>query len=133
MKTVRIGTIAAALLLAGCALLQKPAAPPTTYLLFFHESSAQLTPEAKTIVDQAVAAVRERHPSTITVAGYTTNVGTPEHEREMAEHRVKTVQDTMIAEGVDPKLFLTIPIGAADDNAGKTGDRRIEIRLSYGS
>ena len=138
MTTVRIGFLAAMLMLAGCTMMKpQHAAPvpmsPQTYLLFFHQWSPALTPEAKTIVDQASAKAKATQPSTVTVAGYTDTVGSPEDNKRLAEGRVKTVQDAMIADGVDPKLFLKMPLGPADDTAGMTGDRRIEIRLTYGN
>ena len=139
MTTVRIGFLAAMLMLAGCTMMKPQHTatsvplPPQTYLLFFHQWSPALTPEAKTIVDQASAKVKATQPSTVAVAGYTDSVGSAEENKRLAEGRVKTVQDAMIADGVDPKLFLTIPLGPADDTAGMTGDRRIEIRLTYGN
>lgn len=138
MKTARIGLAVLMLALAGCTMMNhKPkavsAAPPAsqTFLLFFHQWSPALTPEAKAIVDQASAKVKASGPSTVTVAGYTDNDGSAADNKRLAEGRVKTVQDAMIADGVDPKLFLSIPLGAPDDTAGMTGDRRIEIRLTY--
>jgi outer membrane protein OmpA-like peptidoglycan-associated protein len=122
--------------LTGCAM-NKPApassAPPlpVVYLLFFPPSSADLTQAAKIIIDQAAAKVRDRPPSTVTLAGYTTGAGTPTGQKEMAERRIKVVEAALVADGVDPKLFLRIPLGDVDDSAGKTGDRRIEIRLTY--
>ena len=137
MTTVRIGFLAAMLMLAGCMMMkpQHPAAPmsPQTYLLFFHQWSPTLTPEAKAIVDQASAKVKQTTPSTVAVAGYTDNVGPAADNERLAKQRVKIVQDAMIADGVDPKLFLSLPLGPADDTAGMTGDRRIEIRLTYGN
>jgi len=139
MTTVRVGFLVAMLVLSGCTMMKpKQAAtqaplPPQTYLLFFHQWSPALTPEAKTIVDQASAKVKETHPSTVTVAGYTDSVGSAEDNKRLAEGRVKMVQDAMIADGIDPKMFLAIPLGPADDTAGMTGDRRIEIRLTYGN
>jgi outer membrane protein OmpA-like peptidoglycan-associated protein len=138
MTTVRIGFLVAILALSGCSLIKPKMADsgppmPQTYLLFFHQWSPTLTPEAKTIIDQASAKVIEKKPSTVAVVGYTDNVGPAEDNKRLAEQRVKTVKDAMIADGVDPKLFLSIPLGPADDNAGMTGDRRIEIRLTYGS
>jgi outer membrane protein OmpA-like peptidoglycan-associated protein len=121
--------------LAGCAM-NKPAAPapvpmPVVFIVFFHGSSAELTPAAKTIVDQAAAKIRETAPSTVALAGYTADIGTPDAQKEMAAERIKVVEAALGSDGVDPKLFLSIPLGDADDNAGKTGDRRIEIRLTY--
>ena len=126
------------LAIAGCTMMKPqhaagPAMAPQTYLLFFHQWSPALTPEAKVIVDQASAKVKETHPSTVTVAGYTDNDGSAADNKRLAEGRVKKVQDAMIADGIDPKLFLSIPLGPPDDTAGMTGDRRIEIRLTYGN
>jgi outer membrane protein OmpA-like peptidoglycan-associated protein len=139
MTTVRMGFLTAMLVLAGCTMMKSqhaatPAAMPSqTYLLFFHPWDNALTPEAKVIVDQASAKVKASGPSTIAVAGYTDNDGSAQDNWRLANQRVKTVQDAMIADGVDPKLFLSIPLGHPDDTAGMTGDRRIEIRLTYGN
>jgi outer membrane protein OmpA-like peptidoglycan-associated protein len=136
MTAVRLGLLAAALMLAGCNMMKPnvasaPVPMPRVYLVFFHQWSSTLTPEAKTIVDEASAKVKDKRPSTVTIAGYTDNVGTPEDNQRLAEQRVQAVKDAMIADGVDPNLFLRIPLGPADDTAGMTGDRRIEIRLTY--
>ena len=138
MTTFRMGFLVAMVMLAGCTMMKpKPAAAPQTmpktYILFFHRWSPALTPEAKEIVDQASAKVKETRPSTVTVAGYTDSDGSAADLQRLAEGRVKTVQAAMIADGVDPKLFLGIPLGAPDDTAGMAGDRRIEIRLTYGN
>jgi OOP family OmpA-OmpF porin len=138
MTTVRMAFVAAILVLAGCTMMKPkhaagPAMMPQTYLLFFHQWSPVLTPEAKAIIDQASAKVKQSMPSTVAVAGYTDNVGPAADNDRLAKQRVKIVQDAMIADGVDPKLFLSLPLGPPDDTAGMTGDRRIEIRLTYGN
>jgi outer membrane protein OmpA-like peptidoglycan-associated protein len=107
-------------------------AMPVVYLLFFDPKSAELPPDGTAIVDQAAAKIKDTQPSTVTIAGYAANVGTPADDKRISEQRIATVRAALIAEGVDPKLFLDIPLGAADDTAGPTGDRRIEIRLQYG-
>jgi outer membrane protein OmpA-like peptidoglycan-associated protein len=132
-----MGLLAAMLVLAGCMTMKPthptaPAPMPKTYILFFHPWDHSLTPEAKVIVDQAYAAVKDTHPSTVAVAGYTDNVGSAEENQRLAERRVRTVRDALVADGIDPKLFLDLPLGPPEDSVGKTGDRRIEIRLTYG-
>jgi OmpA-OmpF porin, OOP family len=138
MKTARIGLAVLMLALASCTMMgHKPKSVATapqaskTFLLFFHQWSPALTPEAKAIVDQASAQAKASGPSTVTIAGYTDNDGSKADNQHLAEGRVQTVHDAMVADGVDPKLFLKIPLGPPDDTAGMTGDRRIEIRLTY--
>jgi outer membrane protein OmpA-like peptidoglycan-associated protein len=123
------------LTLAGCAMQgKKPqgaaeGAMPTVYLVFFHPRSGELTEDGKGIVDQAAAKVKESKPSTVAIAGYSFNDGAPDDNNRVATERVAAVRSALIADGVDPKLFLDIPIGPAEDDAGRTGDRRVEIRL----
>jgi outer membrane protein OmpA-like peptidoglycan-associated protein len=105
---------------------------PDSFLVFFAPSSDELTPEGKAIVDSAAAAIKALKPSTVTIAGYAFNVGAPEANKKRAEGRIATVQAALAADGVDPSLFLKIPVGAPEDSAGPTGDRRIEIRLQFG-
>jgi outer membrane protein OmpA-like peptidoglycan-associated protein len=139
MKTLRIGLLVAVAILAGCTMMRpKHTAtpvpmPPKTFIVFFHPWDNSLTPEAKVIVDQASAKVKETNPSTIAVAGYTDNDGSVQDNWKLARQRVKTVRDAMAADGIDSKLFLDLPLGTPDDTAGMTGDRRIEIRLNYGN
>jgi len=119
--------------IAGCTMLKPAAKPqmPQTFLLFFHASSADLTPEAQAIVDQAAEKAKQLKPSTIAIAGYAYNLGDPKDNERMAARRVDAVEKAMVADGIDPKLFLRLPLGAPDDSVGQTGDRRIEIRLQF--
>jgi outer membrane protein OmpA-like peptidoglycan-associated protein len=129
--------LSGALALPGCAMMpmrhKAAAAPrmPDKVVLFFHAWSADLTPDAKVIVDQAAAKIKATGPSTVAVAGYVYNDASPDENRRLSTQRVKAVQDALVADGIDPKLFLSLPIGAADDSMGQIGDRRVEIRLTY--
>jgi outer membrane protein OmpA-like peptidoglycan-associated protein len=136
MSTVRVGFVVMVLALAGCSMMKPrhasgPATSPTTMLLFFHPWSADLTPESKAIVDQAADKIKATSPSTVAVAGYTFNDAAPEVNLRLAKQRVKTVEDALVADGVDRKLLLSLPLGAPDDSVGMTGDRRTEIRMTY--
>ena len=137
MRLFRTGLLIAMVALAGCGLMKSkssaPPAMPVIYLVFFHEWSAELTPEAKVIIDSAAARVKQKPPSTVSIAGYTYKDGSLEDNMALAKKRVSVVRDVLVADGVDPKLFLELPIGPADDEAGKIGDRRTEIRLQYGN
>jgi outer membrane protein OmpA-like peptidoglycan-associated protein len=138
MSTVRMGCLVMLLALAGCTMMKPkqasaPPRMPEMMLVFFHPWSADLTPEAKLVVDQAAAKIKTTGPSTVAVAGYAFNDAKPDENMRLAKQRVQTVQNLLVADGVDPKLLLSLPIGAPDDSMGMTGDRRTEIRLTYGN
>ena len=140
MSTVRVGLVLAMLALASCSTMHhkqtasaKPEGTATKFILFFHPWSYQLTPEAQVIANHAADVVKQTNPSTVAIAGYTDSDGSAADNWRLAKQRVASVQEAMIADGVDPKLFLSIPLGTPDDTVGLTGDRRIEIRLTYGN
>lgn len=142
MVSLRTALVLGLLPLAGCAKLHIPhhgmashaAAPvmPTTMILFFHPWSAEVTPVGMDIIHQASAKIKETQPTTVTIAGYAYNDASPDENLKLAKQRVDAVRSALIADGVDPKLFLDIPIGAPEESVGMTGDRRVEIRLQYG-
>jgi outer membrane protein OmpA-like peptidoglycan-associated protein len=126
-----VGLIVLALALSGC-MHKHSGEQATVMLAFFHPWSADLTPEAKVVVDQAAAKIKDTKPSTVTIAGYTYNDADPEANRRLATQRVAAVRNALISDGIDPKLFLDIPVGAPKESTSMTGDRRVEIRLNYG-
>ncbi|HLG90299.1 MAG TPA: OmpA family protein [Alphaproteobacteria bacterium] len=120
----------AGLALAGCKTAPRTAEVPRNYLLFFRFDSADLSPDARRIVDQAAAGIKVLKPSTVGIAGFTDKVGTPGYNQHLAERRIAAVEAALTADGIDPKLFLTIPLGDSEPVVGGTGDRRVEIRLA---
>ncbi len=92
MAGMRLGLMVGLLALAGCKMpmAQHPASVtmPAIYLVFFHPASADITPVGKQIVDQAAAKVKESKPSTVTIAGYTADVGDPDEKLHMANQRI---------------------------------------------
>jgi OOP family OmpA-OmpF porin len=117
--------------LPACAARVAPVAPKT-YLVFFHYDAADLTPEARQIVDQAAADIKTRKPSTVTIAGFTDKEGTQDYNKRLSERRIVAVEQALTGDGIDPKTFLRIPLGESEAMVGGTGDRRIEIRLPAG-
>jgi outer membrane protein OmpA-like peptidoglycan-associated protein len=125
-----VAAIVAFAALAGCQT--KTQAPPEThnYLVFFRFDSADLSPEARQVVNQAATGVKTFRPSTIAIAGFTDRVGTEAYNQHLSERRIAVVEQALIADGIDPKLFLRIPLGEAEAAIPGTGDRRVEIRLT---
>jgi outer membrane protein OmpA-like peptidoglycan-associated protein len=124
--------MAASACLAGCSLFGPAPVPqpPPTYIVFFRYDSAELSQAARQIVDQAAARAKVFHPSTITIAGYTDQSGTPDANRHLSDRRIATVEQALGADGVDPKLFLRLPLPDQPTALEPTADRRIEIRLT---
>src|SRR5689334_423880 len=109
-RTLGLRWLAAAvavLLAAGLAACQtKVPQSPKTFLVFFLFEGADLSPEAHQVVDQAAAAVKDMKPATVTVAGFAGPIGTPAHNMQLSERRIQAVEQALIADGVDPRLFL---------------------------
>lgn len=128
--SITAGTLALALGISGCKTAPSKADMPRNYVLFFHFDSADLTPEARAIVDHAAVGIKALGPSTVGIAGFTDTIGTAAHKQDLSERRIAAVEAALTADGVDPKLFLKIPLGDSEPVLEPTGDRRVEIRLS---
>jgi outer membrane protein OmpA-like peptidoglycan-associated protein len=104
--------------------------PPASFIVFFHFDSSDLTPEARQIVGQAAQKARSSHASTVTIAGYTDQAGSPHYNLHLADRRIAAVEQALVTDGVDPRLFLRIPLPDAETALEPTADRRVEIRLA---
>lgn len=124
------GIVFAALVLGLAGCKTAPPSTPRTYLVFFHSDSADLSPEARQVVDQAAAGVTAFKPSTVAVASFADKVGTPAYNQHLSERRVAAVEQALVADGVSPGLLLRVPLAEAEAANQGTGDRRVEIRLS---
>jgi outer membrane protein OmpA-like peptidoglycan-associated protein len=124
--------IAAPLLLSlsGCANKADYAGIPMDYYVFFETNSAELTPDGYAIVQRAADAVAKLRPQSVIIAGYSDRVGSEAANHKVAAHRTALVQKTLVDLGVNGAIITTLPLGAATDDLGPTGDRRIEIRLT---
>ncbi len=108
----------------------RPASGPNNapvYIVFFHYDSANLTPVGQEIVDQAAKSVHATLPTRIEIAGYT-EASAPIKSRPLVEPRFKVVEDRLIADGVDPKLLVRVPLADKEADLPPNGDRRVEIR-----
>jgi len=134
MKHRAFGMVMAATLVLAAAGCKAPAPSkpnvPQTYVLFFRFDSADLTPEARAIVDQAAAGIKIAKPSTVGIAGFADKAGTKAYNQHLSERRIDAVEKALTADGIDPKLFLKIPLGESEPLAEPTADRRVEIRLA---
>jgi outer membrane protein OmpA-like peptidoglycan-associated protein len=116
-----------ALALSACSIFH-PNRPPN-YIAFFRFDSAELTPVARQIVDQAAAAAKALPATKIEIAGYLDSATAPPEGRHFSEPRFKAVEQALIADGIDPKLLVRVQLADSEAALPATGDRRIEIWL----
>jgi OOP family OmpA-OmpF porin len=102
----------------------------------FKFDSYQLTPEAKTALDQLAAQIKERNNYILEIEGFADSTGTDAYNNQLTQKRATAVQ-RYLAEQHDIPLFRTHIIGLGEvrpvaDNktrAGRAQNRRVEIRL----
>ena len=114
--------------LSGCSMFHHGRDSAPVYIAFFPYDSVKLTADARKVVDNAAAAARDTHPATIELAGYTETTAAPS-SRHFAEPRFTAVAEALIADGIDPKLLVRVPLPESETVLSQTADRRVEIRL----
>jgi outer membrane protein OmpA-like peptidoglycan-associated protein len=108
----------------------------------FEFDKAALTPAAEAQLRKAAELIRKAAPGTIQVIGHTDAKGDDAYNQRLSEARARTVADWFKAEvGVRQREFAvsgkgeTAPIApnqtaaGADDPAGRTKNRRVEVVL----
>jgi outer membrane protein OmpA-like peptidoglycan-associated protein len=99
--------------------------PPPVYIVFFHQSSAEITPESRTTIAQAAAAIRRTHPAGVAIASGVA-IG---DNLKLAEPRFNSIRQALIAQGVDGDHSARAALPDAKLKVGATGDQRVEILL----
>lgn len=101
----------------------------------FAEGSAQLTPEAKAILE-AVASRLVREEGMLEVAGHTSNTGSAEFNMMLSQKRADAVRDFLISQGVEASRLTAQgygeeqPVATNDTKAGQQANKRVEIRYN---
>jgi len=81
----------------------QPAAVPAAehkFEVYFNFDRYSLTPEAKRIVDQAAATVKQQPSARIDVVGKTDTVGTDAYNKRLSDRRARAVVAELVAQGV---------------------------------
>ena len=111
----------------------EPAALPTLGAIHFATDKSDLSPEAKTTLDQAAAAMKQDSSIHLRVEGYTDSTGTVPHNENLAGARAAAVVEYLKAQGVGNSQLTGEGFGEekpVDTNAtpsGKADNRRVEL------
>ena len=117
-------------LLLGLLVACAQAAPDTgRFLVYFDEVSANLTPEARQVVANAVSRARETGARSIRIEGRASATGSPAGNQRLAAARSQVVADELAREGLDRATFRQVWIGETGSGDPSVAERRVDIVL----
>lgn len=99
----------------------------------FEHDSTELTPEAKTSLDQTVTHLKESPETKVDVIGYTDSTGSAEYNQKLSEKRAQSASNYLESKGIDESRVTTVGKGEANpiaDNStaeGREQNRRVEV------
>lgn len=145
MRSIALGIAAAASALVaglpGSAVASDESSAQTDckigpYIVFFDWAKSDVTPEAATILDSAIAAYSHCGHAQIRLAGYTDRAGGATGNVRLSARRNASVQDYLTSHGVPVGAFTsqalgeTMPRVPTADGVREPQNRRVEI--TYG-
>jgi OOP family OmpA-OmpF porin len=114
-----------------------PAPPPPArpYEVYFEFDRANLTPDARQVVQQAAQNAKAGNATSIVATGHTDTVGTASYNLELSKRRAAAVRAELIRDGVPAGEISTNGVGE-NDLAVQTGpdvneprNRRVEVTV----
>ncbi len=101
--------------------------------IHFAFDSAQLTGEAKSILDRAIPSINANSASIISVEGHTDSTGSDAYNSQLSMRRARSVADYLSAHGVSSgRLSVSgmgesSPVADNSTSAGRALNRRVEV------
>lgn len=98
----------------------------------FYTASAELTPQAKTVLNVVANAI-QRRPVPVEIGGYASKTGGEQFNLELSQRRAESVRNYLISKGVDGSLLSAKGYGWADPVAsndtadGRRANQRVEL------
>lgn len=114
---------------AGCSPAEHSVRHDDVFLIFFEEFSANILPEAKSIVDEAAAEAKRQHIRSIRIEARANATGSPDATMKLAETRAAVIRDALQADGIRPDMIRLVPVGQAGTTDRGVGTRRVDIIL----
>jgi OmpA-OmpF porin, OOP family len=105
------------------------------YIVFFEWDSAEISPEAATVLDSSAAAYANCSQARLELAGYTDSSGGDRYNHELSIKRADAVRDYLSARGVPVSAMSTQGFGEANprvptaDGVHELQNRRVEITV----
>ena len=115
-----------------------PAPKPHSYLVFFDFNKSALTPQGKSIVDDAAKNAETASVTHIDVTGHTDTVGSDAYNMRLSKRRAESVASELEKQGVKSDEIAIIAKGKRDllvptaDGVREPQNRRVEIVYGAG-
>ncbi len=110
-----------------------PMATPKSYLVFFDFNKSDLTPSAKTIVDEAAKNAGPAKVTQLTVTGHTDTVGSDAYNMRLSRRRAESVAAALEKDGIPSSEIEIVAKGKRDllvptaDGVKEPQNRRVQI------
>ena len=104
----------------------------------FETNTAMLRPDAKTVLDGVADKLQASPGMTVEIAGYTDNVGSNAHNRDLSERRAISVKAYLASKGVAGNRMTAkgygegSPVASNDAAEGREQNRRVELHVTSG-
>ncbi|HEX3863967.1 MAG TPA: OmpA family protein [Stellaceae bacterium] len=122
--------VAALATLAACMPMAGPGANDAgRFLVYFDEFSANLTPEAKKVVADAVAQAKATQAHGVRIEARASATGSPQANQPLAQTRSQVVADELAKDGLNPATFSQVSVGQTGSGDPSVADRRVDIVL----
>ena len=126
------------------ALAQAPAAPraapPMKKKLVlrgvrFDFGKATIRADARPVLNEAIATLKQQGGIPVIAEGHTDNVGTDAYNMKLSQRRAQSVRDYLVAGGISPRRIRvegfgeSRPVASNDTDDGRAQNRRVELRV----
>lgn len=108
---------------------------PVTFQLYFSSGTADLLPEAKELVGQAVVLAKKRPNVFIMIAGHADAVGSDEVNDRISRRRAEVVRNLVVDQGLPANAIVASshgkrnPLVATKDGVAEPRNRRVTLTL----
>lgn len=115
-----------------------PPAPKRIIILkgtSFGFNSADLTPQARSILDEQAAILDKEPTIRVEIAGHSDSTGPEAYNQGLSERRAKTAEEYLISKGISPDRLKVVgygesrPITTNDTREGRAANRRVELNV----
>lgn len=102
----------------------------------FATDSTSINSSFNNTLDKLASTMREYDQNTITVMGFTDNVGRADYNQNLSQRRAQAVKNYLVNRGVASNRINTYgygetrPIASNDNEYGRSQNRRVEIKIN---